>query len=167
MRDAIFAALTLHIFYKNADIVEFAMETQLTNLLQSLFETDGEKCFRTPTFHIMKLLKPHMGQYLAHVLPDDLDPDLDAVATVSQDGNALTLSIVNRHLYESRAISLKFSDEGWKITQADLVTAENVRDCNSFENPNLICMKPFPIPEAPEISVPRHSVLRVCFEKRP
>ena len=167
MRDAIFAALTLHIFYKNADIVEFAMETQLTNLLQSLFETDGEKCFRTPTFHIMKLLKPHMGQYLAHVLPDDLDPDLDAVATVSQDGNALTLSIVNRHLYESRAISLKFSDEGWKITQADLVTAENVRDCNSFENPDLICMKPFPIPEAPEISVPRHSVLRVCFEKRP
>lgn len=167
MRDAIFAALTFHIFYRNADIVEFAMETQLTNLLQSLFETEGDRCFRTPTFHIMKLMRPHMGQYLTHVLPDDLDPDLDAVATVSEDGNALTLSIVNRHLYESRDISLRFAEEGWSIRRADIVTADDVRACNTFEHPDTICMKPFPIPEAQAFSIPEHSVLRFCMEKHP
>ena len=165
MRDAIFAALTLHMFYKNSDIVEFAMETQLANLLQSLFETDGEKCYRTPTFYVMKLLRPHLGQYLTHVLPDDIDPDLDAVATVSDDENTLTVSIVNRNLYEDRKICLSFPVDNWKISQADLVTAENVRDCNSFDSPNLICMKSFPIPKVSEFSVPKHSVLRICLEK--
>lgn len=165
MRDAIFAALTFHIFYRNSDIVEFAMETQLTNLLQSLFETDGERSYRTPTFHVMKLLKPHKGQYLTHVLPDDVDPDLDTVATLSEDGTGLTVSIVNRHLYESRAISLLLPEDGWTVIQADIVTADNVRDYNTFDTPERITSKPFPIPETPDFSVPKHSVLRLCLKK--
>jgi len=48
MRDGIFAALALHIFFRNCDIVEFAMETQLCNLLQSLFETKGKDFYKTP-----------------------------------------------------------------------------------------------------------------------
>jgi len=166
MRDAIFAALTLHIFYRNSDIAEFAMETQLTNLLQSLFETNGEKCCKTPTYYIMKLLRPHLGQYLTHVLPDDIDPDLDTVATVSGDGKALTVSIVNRDLYEARQIRLSFPDDDWKICRADIVTADHVRACNTFDDPLRICQQPFPIPDTSGFSVPKHSVLRLCLEKQ-
>jgi alpha-N-arabinofuranosidase len=53
MRDGIFAALVFHIFYKNSDIVEFSMVTQLCNLLQSLFETSGDRCFKTPTYYVL------------------------------------------------------------------------------------------------------------------
>ena len=165
MRDAIFAALTLHIFYRNSDIVEFAMETQLSNLLQSLFETDGKRFYKTPTFYIMKLFRPHLGQYLVHVLPDDIDPDLDTVATLSEDGIGLTVSIVNRHLYESRKIHLTLPEGNWKTAQADIVTAENVRDYNSFDEPFRICDRPFASGEALEFSVPRHSVVRLCLTR--
>ena len=164
MRDAIFAALTFHIFYRNSDIVEFAMETQLTNLLQSLFETDGEKCLRTPTFYVMKLFKPHMRQYLAHALPDDLDPDLDTIATVSRDGKEMTVSIVNRHLYESRDIRLIFPEGIWMVGSAEIVTAEDVRAYNTFDDPYKICESHFPVPEDLFFSVPKHSIVRICLK---
>lgn len=57
MRDALFAAGALHIFYRNCAIVEYAMETQMSNLLQSLFETDGPRFYRTPTFYVMRLFQ--------------------------------------------------------------------------------------------------------------
>ena len=164
MRDAVFAALALHIFYKNSDIVEFAMETQLSNLLQSLFETDGEKFFKTPTFYIMKLLKEHTNQYLTHVLPDDIDTDLDTVSTVSDDGTKLTISIVNKNLYDEKAIDIALKEK-WKVVKADIVTCEHVRDYNTFEQPYKIKDDAFAVPENLSFSVPKHSVVRICLEK--
>ena len=166
MRDAIFAALALHIFYRNSDIVEFAMETQLSNLLQSLFETKGEKFYKTPTFYVMKLLKEHTGQYLTHILPDDLDPDLDTVATVSQDETKLTVSIVNRHLYEARDIVLKLSADQWEVVCGDIVTADNVRDHNTFDAPQRIRDYPFSVPQELAFSIPKHSIARICLKKK-
>lgn len=163
MRDGIFAALALHIFYRNSDIVAFAMETQLSNLLQSLFETDGEQFYKTPTFYIMKLFKAHIGQYLTHVLPDDIDPDLDIVATVSGDEKQLTVSIVNRHLYETRQISLEIPGN-WRAVCADMVTAANVRDYNTFDAPERIRDHRFPVPENKKFVIPAHSVIRLCLE---
>ena len=163
MRDAIFAALALHIFYRNSDIVEFAMETQLSNLLQSLFETDGEKFYKTPTFYVMKLFKEHAGQYLTHILPDDIEPDLDAVASISEAEKKLTISIINRHLYDAKDIDINLT-EGWKVTKADIVTADNVRDYNTFEKPERICDHAFEVPESFCFSIPKHSVVRICLE---
>ena len=164
MRDAIFAALALHIFYKNSDIVEFAMETQLSNLLQSLFETDGEKFFKTPTFYIMKLLKEHTNQYLIHVLPDDIDTDLDAVSTISDEGTKLTVSIVNKNLYDEKAIELSLK-ENWKVVKAHIVTCDNVRAYNTFDQPYNIQDEVFAVPENLAFFVPKHSVVRICLEK--
>lgn len=163
MRDAIFAALTFHIFYRNADIVEFAMETQLSNLLQSLFETQGEKFYKTPTFYIFKLLKEHQDQYLVDILPNDLDKDLDTVATVSEDGKKMTVSIVNRHLYEDKQVELELP--GWRAVKADVVTAENVRGYNTFDDPEQIRDHAMTLPEKGCVTVPKHSVVRICFEK--
>ena len=164
MRDAIFAALALHIFYKNSDIVEFAMETQISNLLQSLFETDGEKFYKTPTFYIMKLLKEHTNQYLTHVLPDDIDTDLDTVSTISEDGTKLTISIVNKNLYDEKAIDISLK-ENWKVAKANIVTCDHVRDYNTFEQPYNIKDDVFAVPENLSFSVPKHSVVRICLEK--
>lgn len=166
LRDAMFAALTMHIFYRNSDIVEFAMETQLSNLLQSMFETDGEKFYKTPTFYAMKLLREHLGQYLLRVLPYDFDPDLDTVATMSEDESKITISIVNRHLYEKRAIKLDFSADEWVCAKADILTCDDVRAVNSFENPERICDCAFSVPENLEFDVPEHSIVRICLEKK-
>ena len=159
LRDAIFAALALHLFYRNSDIVEFAMETQLCNLLQSLFETNGEKCFMTPTFHAMKLLKGHLGQQLVHVLPDDVDEDLDAVASISEDGRCMTVSLVNRHLHETKKLSFAFPDGQWKVSQAEILTAEDVHMQNTFDTPDAICVRPFPVHNLLAMELPPHSII--------
>ena len=164
LRDGLFAALTLPIFYRNSDIVEFAMETQLSNLLQSLFETDGEKFYKTPTFYIMKLFKEHANQYLIPLLPDDLDEHLDTVATLSADGTKMTISIINFDLYQAKFIDLHL-EEPWHVTAADIVTAEDVRICNTYEEPEYICDRPFDIPESLSFTAPAHSVIRICLEK--
>ena len=163
MRDGLFAALALHIFYRNSDIVEFAMETQLSNLLQSLFETDGARFFKTPTFYVMKLLRPHLGQELIEVLPHEADPALDTVATVSADGEEMTVSIVNRHLYDDKCISLAL--EGYEPVRADIVGAAQVRDYNTFDDPTRICDSTFALDSVSEFTVPAHSVVRICLKK--
>ncbi|MBE6749844.1 MAG: hypothetical protein E7560_01600 [Ruminococcaceae bacterium] len=164
MRDAIFAALTMHIFYRNSDIVEFAMETQLSNLLQSLFETDGAKFFKTPTFYVMKLFKEHLGQTLIHVLPDDIDEDLDTVATISEDEKQMTISIINRHLYDAKEVTFNLPD-GWKVVKSDIVTCDDVRAINTFEDPERISESEFTVPESLNFAVPKHSVVRICLKK--
>ena len=166
MRDGIFAALTMHIFYRNSDIVELAMETQISNLLQSLFETDGEKFYKTPTFYVMKMLFKHTGQYLIHSLPDDVDPDLDVVATISEDEDEMTVSVVNRHLYDAKDITLNISADEWEVACADIVTCDDVRAQNTFENPERICDKPFAVPADLKFSAPEHSVVRICLKKK-
>lgn len=166
MRDGIFAALTLHIFYKNSDIVEFAMETQLCNLLQSLFETDGEKCFKTPTYYVMKLFKEHAEQYLIPTLPDDVDERLNTLATISEDKTRMTVSIINQHLYDEKTVKLAFKNSEWEVEKADIVTAKNVRDYNTFENPEKIKDSPFEIDDLQSILIPAHSILRICLKKK-
>ncbi|MBP5638493.1 MAG: hypothetical protein J6X55_03380 [Victivallales bacterium] len=166
LRDAIFVALALHIFYKNCDIVEFAMETQLCNLLQSLFETCGEKCYKTPTFYAMKLLKEHLGQRLVTVLPDEKDDDLDVVASMSEEGERLTLSVVNRHLHERRKLDLGLPDGEWTVSKADIVTADDIHATNSFETPEVICDRPLALSDVKNLEVPPHSIVRICFTRR-
>ena len=165
MRDAVFAALTLHIFYRNADIVEMAMETQLCNLLQSLFETDGEKCFKTPTFYVMKLFREHRDQLLLPLLPDDLDPSLDTVATLSPDGRRMTVSIVNRHLHEERAVRLRIAQGEWRVEKADMVDCPDVRAFNTFDDPERIRDHSLEVGEELSLVVPAHSVARICLQR--
>ncbi len=165
MRDAIFAALSLHIFYRNSDIVEFAMETQLSNLLQSLFETDAEKFYKTPTYYVFKLLKAHIGKNLIYSLPDDLDERIDTVASLSDDANELTVSIVNTDLYEEKAIDLNLVGN-WNIKDSKILTAKNVRDFNSFENPETICDSHFEVGDLSKISIPKHSIVVITFERK-
>lgn len=165
LRDGIFAALTLHLFYRNSDIVEFAMETQLCNLLQSLFETSGGKCYRTPTYYAMKLLRDHLEQDLIKVLPDSDDDMLDAVASLSNDRCRLTISMVNKDLNSPRIIVLNLPQGKWKIIKSDIITAGDVHACNTFEEPGVICDRPFAVSDFQKIELPNKSIVRLVLEQ--
>ena len=164
MRDGIFAALSLHIFYKNSDIVEFAMETQLSNLLQSLFETDGKLFFKTPTFYVMKLFRDHLEQRILTVLPNELNKDMDMVASLSEDGKKMTVSIINRHLYDNCDVNLNIG-ENWKVSKSDIVNCADIHDFNTFDEPEKICDKPFECESTSHFVIPPHSVVRICYSK--
>ena len=163
MRDAIFAAMSMHIFYRNSDVVKMAMETQLSNLLQSLFETDGEKFMRTATFWVMKLFRDHVEQYL---LEDALTaPDcIDAIASVSDDGGKVVITAANKHLYNSAAITLADELKAMKISASDIIFNPDPRAYNTYDDPTATVAKPFDT-TLENIVLPPHSVIRLVLEK--
>lgn len=167
LRDGIFAALSLHTFYRNADIVEYAMETQVANVLQSLFETRGAEFYKTPTFYVFKLLKDHLGQNLVPMTGFESDPMLDAVMTVSEGKEQVTLSIVNKDLNQSRKLQLPESlVKNYLIADARVVNAEDVRTENTFEKPLQVCDQALDLKKAGVITIEKHSVTRIVFRKK-
>ena len=77
----------------------------------------------------------------------------------------MNLSQQGGKLMDAQIIRLTLPEGNWKTAQADIVTAENVRDYNSFDEPFRICDRPFASGEALEFSVPRHSVVRLCLTR--
>ena len=163
MRDAVFAAMALHIFYRNSDIVKMAMQTQLCNLNESLFDTDGKHFVRTPTFWVMKLFKEHLE---CDVLEDAFTADdmIDAFASVNDTEDRITITAANKDLYN--AATLRVTDElkDMKITMSDIVCADDVRSFNAPDHPDLIRAYPFDT-ALPEVVIPPHSVVRIVLEK--
>lgn len=164
MRDAVFATKALHIFYRNADIVAMAMQTQTCNLNESLFDVRGKRFVKTPTFYVMKLFKEHLEQYLLDgaFTSDDF---VDALATVSEDGKRVVLTATNAHLYEAKTLTLCDELANMKVTASNMVYSDDVRNFNSFDNPNLITERDFTA-TLPTITLPPYSVIRLVFEKK-
>jgi len=166
MRDAVFAALALHTFYRNADIVEFAMETQVANVLQSLFETEGEKFYETPTFYVFKLFKEHQDNVLLDISGFENNSCLDIVASQSKDDGKIVLSLVNKHLYNDISVSLpKSLLSGYKLLSASTIAPQNVRSTNTFEKPDNIRNIPLALKKN-SVLLPEHSVSQIVFQKK-
>jgi alpha-N-arabinofuranosidase len=81
VRDAIVAALTLHIFQNHSGRLKLANLAQTVNVLQALFLTQGDQLVLTPTYHVFDMLKGHQDA-------ERLDYALTA-ATFEVDGKAL------------------------------------------------------------------------------
>ena len=166
LRDGLFAALSLHTFYRNADIVEYTMETQVANVLQSLFETHGPEFYKTPTFYVFKLLKDHLEQYLLPIAGLENETMLDAVMTISESKEKITLSIVNKDLYQNMQITLPEILKQYSLSDARVITAPDVKNENTFEKPNQVIDRPLMIQDSGSILIEKHSVTRFLFQKK-
>lgn len=164
LRDGVFAACALHLFYKNCDIVEFTMQTQLSNLLQSLFETDHEKFYKTPTFYVFKLFADHKGQYKIELDITDIEDKIDCIASMSPDKDILTLTIINTDYTRRIPINLGLEDD-WQLQKADILTAPDIHMFNSFDDPFVIEDRPFKVTINEGFLLPQHSILRLVFVK--
>ena len=143
--------------------MKMAMQTQLCNLNESLFDVDGEHFVKTPTFWVMKLFKEHLEQNLLEGAFTAGD-GIDALASISPDGNRVTLTAANRNLYTSATLTLCPELREMNIVMSDIVNAENVRAYNSPDHPEEITQHPFEA-VSPEITLPPHSVIRMVFTK--
>ncbi|MBE6592981.1 MAG: hypothetical protein E7642_03200 [Ruminococcaceae bacterium] len=165
MRDAIFGAIALHIFYRNCDVVKMANQTQLCNLNQSLFDTDGKHFVRTATYWVMKLFKEHMEQYLLEGA-FEADSSVDALASISEQGDRVVITAANKHLHSSEKLTLCSELSHMSVTSADIIYADDVRAYNTYDAPYNICAKHFDGVDFPTVTLPPHSVIRLVFEKK-
>jgi alpha-N-arabinofuranosidase len=145
LRDAIVAAINLHIFQAHADRVTMANIAQMINVLQAMILTDKERMLVTPTYHVFEMFKVHQG---ATALPLTLStPDyavgegkIPAVsASASRDAAGhVHLSLANAN--PNTAITVACTLEGIvsKSVAGRILTAPAVTSHNTFEAPHTV-----------------------------
>ncbi|MEQ8849885.1 alpha-L-arabinofuranosidase C-terminal domain-containing protein [Botrimarina sp.] len=150
LRDALVAALTLHIFHEHNDRVVMANIAQTVNVLQAMVLTDGPDLLLTPTYHVFDLYKPHHD---AQRLPVELDtppyrhgersmPAL-SVSASRAEGGAVTVSIVNAHATEGARLDCELPGVEAGSVSGRVLTADELDAHNTFDEPNRLKPKEF------------------------
>ena len=150
LRDAVVAALNLHIFQRHADRVAMANIAQMVNVLQAMIMTDGPRMVLTPTYHVFEMYKAHQG---ATYLPIDLStPDYSrgdahipvVSASASRDRNGLIhLSLVNTDPNRPIRVACAIAGAAPKSASGRVLTAPTMQAHNSFESPDEVKPVPF------------------------
>lgn len=145
MRDAVVAALTLHLFQAHCERVQMANIAQTVNVLQAMILTEGEKMILTPSYHAFDLLKGHQD---AMLLPLELEtdtysmgdaslPTVSASASRSESGDML-LTLCN--LNPTGAVTVECELQGVNISnvRGQVLAADRITAHNTFEEPERV-----------------------------
>ncbi len=139
MRDAMLAAMTLHVFHRHTDRVKMANLAQTVNVLQALILTEGDTVICTPTYHVFEMMKAHQNALLLNISGDIGEVDgIPAVSVIAshQDGKLLA-SLCNPTL-QAQTVTLSFpniSDVSARILHHEDYHAHNTADAPQTVTP--------------------------------
>lgn len=152
IRDALVAGLSFNIFNHHSDRVQMANIAQTINVLQAMILTDGADMILTPTYHVFEMYKVHQdAQKLAvhtkstkTVKSGDKNlPQISVSASKDKDGK-VNISLCNLDHQAGATVQLDLRGIIDPITVSGRVlTAENMNDRNTFENPNTVQPREF------------------------
>jgi alpha-N-arabinofuranosidase len=182
LRDSLFAACILHLFYRFSDSIGFASLNYLANACHTLFFTKEETLIRTPTYHIFDLMKDHIGaQYLKTQIDTSKQrisnhlgsfnlPLVDVLASWNDDTYTLTLTMIN--LSFDNEIQIKLSIHGGSSIEggtAISLRGESPNDQNNIIAPDRIHPRPVPIKRIDNpmrITLSPHSLTKLRLQIR-
>lgn len=170
MRDAMIAGATLNIFNNHSERVEMANLAQTVNVLQAVVLTQDEKMILTPTYHVMKMYTVHHDAQLLPVSFESPDytfngKSLPAVSISASQNNfgKVNISLVNIDPEKEHEIELDLEELDLEKMKASILTSEDLRDHNTFDNPEKIVpldFKDFEIKDGEiELTLPPFSVI--------
>ncbi len=146
MMDAIFSALSFHMFHRRGDVLAMTNMAQTANVLQSIVQTREEAFCLTPNYWIYDMFKPHKGGTLVKTRTrgESLTlesgknvPLISASATIKD--RSLTVSIVNVDLSRPCPVSLHIGDvQLTTVRGAMTFHSADVRDYNLPDMPDAI-----------------------------
>lgn len=150
LRDALVAALNLHIFQAHADRVTMANIAQIINVLQSVILTDKEKMILTPTYHVFEMFNVHQGatslpvvlQTPDYVLNEKKIPAVSASASRDKSGR-IHLSFANCDPNRPATVDCTLSGATAKSVVGRVLTAPAMNTHNTFAAPESIKPAPF------------------------
>ena len=175
IRDALVAALTLHIFHEHAERVKMGNLAQLVNVLQAPILTEGEKMILTPTYHAFEMMQVHHD---AQAVPLEVEtpyytaggkiiPALSASASRGADGKT-SLSIANLDATAPVEIEARVSGGSLDRPRGRVLTADALDGRNTFDDPNRVAPQPFTGAEvsgsALRVTMPPRSLVVLAFE---
>jgi len=145
MRDAIVAALNLHIFFRHADRVRMTNIAQMVNVLQAMILTRDGQMVLTPTYHVFDMYQGFQG---ATVLPLELKspwynkdqwvvPSVSATAARGVDG---VVRVAMTNVDPNRPASVSVAIDGVSAAQVSgrILTAATVQAHNDFGTPDAV-----------------------------
>jgi alpha-N-arabinofuranosidase len=145
IRDAIVAALHLHIFQSHAERIHMANIAQTVNVLQAMILTDGPRMLRTPTYWVFEMLKAHQGGTVLPVTIDAIDktvsgatfPAVSASASRSPTG-PVSLSLVNPHARDPSTVRCVVEGLALTTVKGRILHASAPDAHNTFEKPDAL-----------------------------
>lgn len=151
MRDALVAAVHLHIFHKHCNRVQMANIAQLVNVLQAVVLTEGERMLLTPTYHVLKMYAVHQdaealalhGEFGSYGTEDGKAlPQVGA--TASRKDGVVHVSLYNLHPKEAAEVTLELrgSEAGFDCEGA-VLAGDAIGAHNTFDAPAQVEPKPF------------------------
>ncbi len=145
LRDAMVAALTLHIFHKHCDRVQMANIAQTINVLQSMILTRGPEMILTPTYWVFEMFKPHQN---AMRLPLAFESPLyrvqdEEMAAVSASASrhvkgTVFLSLCNIDPHKSHRLHIQVYGYESAAVRGRILTSEKLNGHNTFEQPHQV-----------------------------
>ena len=162
--DALVVALMLMTILKHADRVNVACIAQLVNVIAPIMTENGGKCWEQTIFYPFM----HLSNYgRGYTLISNVDspkhdtkeftdvPDIESIATLSEDGNDLTVFAVNRCLEEDYLFDITLMDfDGFEVVDSIEMSGF---DPKAENNVTSAAVKPFK-GEIPEIDNKHMSV---------
>ncbi|HWA27275.1 MAG TPA: alpha-N-arabinofuranosidase [Lacunisphaera sp.] len=145
LRDAILAAINLHLFQAHADRITMANIAQMVNVLQAMILTDKEKMLLTPTYHVFEMFKVHQGATslpLTLTTPDyavgDVKiPAVSASASKDKDGK-IHVSLSNANPNAAIMVTATLTGVTAKAVSGRVLTAPAINSHNTFAAPDLV-----------------------------
>ena len=163
MRDAMVAALTLNIFNNHCEKIRMANVAQLNNNLHSLFLSGGENCIATPNYYVFDMYKEHQGAEAIRTVTTNNEEFSSSVSVSAsiKDGFML-ITMGNLSCKEAAEVSLE--SVGVKLAEtceAILLAADDIRDHNTFDNPNAVTSRAVDIDPTKPFTIPKAGILSI------
>ncbi|PWW05265.1 alpha-N-arabinofuranosidase [Paenibacillus cellulosilyticus] len=150
MRDALVAGLHFNIFHNHNDRLHMANIAQTVNVLQAVALTDGPRMLLTPTYHVFEMYKVHQDAQQIQLNYDSPVYEMDGrsinqvsmTASKAADGT-INLGICNVHHADAVSISIELRGQTFSSIEGRVLTSNELRDCNTFDNPEVVKPVPF------------------------
>ena len=172
LRDALAVGIALEGFHRQCNVLSMANLAQIVNVLQAPVMTDGAAMWLTPTYHALRLHRPHIGAQALPVavsdgaeLPDG-SPRVSATASRRDDGVAVT--VINRHLHQSQQLRIEGVDQLLDGAHGTILTAPTANAANSATDPELVAPTALTVTRAAGgwiVELPAHSMATVNFHR--
>ncbi|MCL6432334.1 MAG: hypothetical protein K6V36_15990 [Anaerolineae bacterium] len=157
LRDGLYVVSVFNALHRNCRLVRMASLAQLVNVLGAIYTTPTG-LFLTPVYLANRLIVEHSGTIsietgvesptfsapAAVLMPARPQARyVDAMATVSEEGDRLYLSLVNRHRHEPIAVAVEVTGSRVKMQGAGhRLHGPSALSGNSITNPDVVRLEP-------------------------
>lgn len=169
LRDALAVGVALEGFHRQCNVLTLANLAQIVNVLQSVVMTEGSRMWLTPTYHVLRMHRQHLG---ATALPVDVsqggslpDGTSAVTATASLSDGRLAVTLINRHWDQAASIRLAGAG-GSAQPSGELLSADTPRATNSLSQPDRVTLAAFTVERDGvdyRIELPAHSMATIVL----